>query len=221
MKFLAVSLSICRLNIQLNCRSAPFQANVAYFCCRMLLLTILLASSFSYSLVTKLASQNINGRVCNNLGIKMASQEIVLDGFSKLFDRSFRPALIGIPRRRLELSFAVQLMRSSYNSVDLLDFVPMDEFQRSFFLFRQSEWEDYKNYHKNIMQGDLADPLYFDFISFAQYSVIADKMRNAKSSFVEKVGAEGELKTVSRSPSIVTSELPLLHSKMVGNYVLE
>jgi hypothetical protein len=52
----------------------------------------------------------------------------------------------------------------SYSVVDDLDFVPMDEFQKDFFLFRQDEWEDYKGYHPTVMQGDLADPLYFDFI---------------------------------------------------------
>lgn len=37
------------------------------------------------------------------------------------------------------------------------------------------------------MQGDLADPLYFDFISFAQYAIIADKIRMGRTEFVEKV----------------------------------
>lgn len=63
----------------------------------------------------------------------------------------------------------------------------MDEFQRSFFLFRQNEWEDYKGHHENVIQGDLADPFYFDFISFCQYAIIAEKMKSGKLQFVEKV----------------------------------
>ena len=87
----------------------------------------------------------------------------------------------------MDLPFAVQMMRSSYGVADDLDFVPMDEFQRTFFLFRQDEWEDYRNVHPNVMQGDLAEALYFDFISFAQYAVIADKMRRGMQIFEEKV----------------------------------
>lgn len=82
---------------------------------------------------------------------------------------------------------AIQLMRNSYNTVDDLDFVAMDEFQKDFFLFRQNEWDDYRGYHPNVMQGDLSDPVYFDFISFCQYAVIANKARNGKLEFVEKV----------------------------------
>ena len=52
---------------------------------------------------------------------------------------------------------------------------------------RQNEWEDYRSYHPNVIQGDLADPLYFDFISFCQYAVIANKMRRGKMDFIEKV----------------------------------
>ena len=79
------------------------------------------------------------------------------------------------------------MYRSSYNTADELDFVAMDEFQKDFFLFRQSEWEDYKRYHETVMQGDLEDPLYFDFISFCQYVTISNKMKQGLFQFVEKV----------------------------------
>ena len=59
------------------------------------------------------------------------------------------------------------MMRTSYNAVDWLDCSPMDEFQKDFFLYRQQEWDKYRSDHANIMQGDLADASYFDFISFA------------------------------------------------------
>ena len=35
------------------------------------------------------------------------------------------------------------LMRSCYDAVDQLNFVPMDQFQKDFFLLRQTEWEKY------------------------------------------------------------------------------
>ena len=94
----------------------------------------------------------------------MTDEALTLADFAKFVERKSRPDHIGIPRKRMELTFSVQLMRLSYAVVDDLDFVPMDEFQRDFFLFRQDEWEDYRGYHPTVMQGDLADPLYFDFI---------------------------------------------------------
>jgi hypothetical protein len=96
--------------------------------------------------------------------LRMADEAPSLAGFATFIERKSRPDHIGIPRKRMELTFSVQLMRLSYAVVDDLDFVPMDEFQKDFFLFRQDEWEDYRGYHPTVMQGDLADPLYFDFI---------------------------------------------------------
>jgi hypothetical protein len=137
-------------------------------------------------------------------------------------DRKNRPAHIMIPRRRLELPFAVQCMRSSYNSVDALDFVPMDEFQKSFFLFRQNEWGNYRGYHPTIMQGDLADALYFDFISFAQYAVIADKMREGRQEFIEKQNAAGDNAVVKRAPEFANNNiLPQVHARLVGATLLD
>jgi hypothetical protein len=40
----------------------------------------------------------------------------------------------------------------------------------------------------SVKQGDLADPRYFDFISFAQYATISNSMENGKLLFVERVG---------------------------------
>ena len=109
------------------------------------------------------------------------------DGINSFIERRSRPSHINIPRIRLDLPFAVQLMRTSYNAVDELNFIAMDDFQKSFFLFRQSEWEEYRDKHPNIIQGDLSDPYYFDFISFAQYATISDKCKIGKLQFVEKV----------------------------------
>jgi hypothetical protein len=73
-------------------------------------------------------------------------------------------------------------MRSSYAVADELDFMPMDEFQKEQFLFRQSEWDGYRSQIK-VTQGELTDPAYFDFISFCQYASIAQGMRNGRLLF--------------------------------------
>lgn len=112
-------------------------------------------------------------------------------------------------------------MRSSYNAIDELDCYPMDEFQKDFFLYRQNEWQDYKNEHPNIIQGNLADPLYFDFISFCQYAIISNSFRNAKVDFIEKSGADGVSTVVRRDPLTVSSQLPRLFSERVGKAIYE
>jgi hypothetical protein len=72
------------------------------------------------------------------------------------------------------------------------------------------------------MQGDLADPAYFDFISFAQYVVLSDKMKSGKVDFIEKVGAEGETVSVHRDPQWTdNSILPTVHSSLVGDKILQ
>eukprot|EP00536_Pseudo-nitzschia_multiseries_P002539 jgi/Psemu1/294852/fgenesh1_pm.34_\ len=88
--------------------------------------------------------------------------------------RKLRPKPPKILRRKLSLDFAVLLMRSSYNALDEMDCVGMDQFQRDFFLIRSSEYETYTNNLGvgMVTQGDLTDPYYFDFISFAQYKTI-------------------------------------------------
>ena len=91
---------------------------------------------------------------------------LIKDPLSNFIENKSRPNHIGIPRNRIAQTFAVQMMRTSYNTADELDFIAMDTFQKVFFLYRQSEWEDYKSKHPRVMQGDLSDPVYFDFISF-------------------------------------------------------
>ena len=93
-----------------------------------------------------------------------------------------RPKIRALPRRRLEQDFAVLLMRTSYAVADELDFMPMDEFQKEQFLFRQREWDTYRE-KLPVMQGDLTDPAYFDFISFCQYASIASGMRRGRMIF--------------------------------------
>jgi hypothetical protein len=40
-----------------------------------------------------------------------------------------QPEAVRFPRKPLQLNFAVLLMRSSYDAVDALDFLPMEQFE--------------------------------------------------------------------------------------------
>ncbi|CAM9135963.1 unnamed protein product [Ascophyllum nodosum] len=148
-------------------------------------------------------------------------EEGYLTWLSKRIERSQRPPFIKIPRAKMTRDFAVLLMRSSYQVCDELDFVPMDDFQKRFFLLRQDEWSPYKENFPRIKQGDLTDPDYFDFISFAQYATIAMAMRNGRDIFEEKVGAEGDKRTVQRDPELKDNgRLPEEHARRVGDRIL-
>jgi len=96
------------------------------------------------------------------------------DSVLAIAKRKLRPKPPKILRRKLSQDFAVLLMRSSYNALDEMDCVAMDQFQRDFFLIRVAEYETYKRNLGDgmVQQGDLTDPFYFDFISFAQYKTI-------------------------------------------------
>lgn len=60
------------------------------------------------------------------------------------------PLPVTVPRRKLEQSFAVLLMRSGYDVADSLDFTAMDTFQKQFWLQRQSEWEGYRQQYSPL-----------------------------------------------------------------------
>ena len=153
------------------------------------------------------------------------------DNVSARAERAFRPKPARVLRPRMNLDFAVLLMRSSYNAVDDLDIVAMDQFQRDFFLIRQAE---YKTYADSLgagamQQGDLADPNYFDFISFAKYATILREIVNPPSVFEEQqpvdVG-EGEPQqfnsvVVKRNPSVSNNDLPRKFDEIVGNAILD
>jgi hypothetical protein len=96
------------------------------------------------------------------------------DSVLAIAKRKLRPKPPKVLRRKLSQDFAVLLMRSSYNAIDEMDCVAMDQFQRDFFLIRLAEYETYtRNLGDGmVQQGDLTDPYYFDFISFAQYKTI-------------------------------------------------
>ena len=152
-----------------------------------------------------------------------------LGGAAVRIHRYFRPKPLPLLRSKLSLPFAVTLMRSSYTVLDELDLVAMDTFQKSQFLIRQSEWQQYKaDIDQPVVQGDLTSPDYFDFMSFIQYSAIDREFVSPPRSFVEQqmveVG-EGEAQafknvTVARSLEIPTKELPAEFERRVGLRIL-
>ena len=139
-----------------------------------------------------------------------------------------KPELPRANRPPLDQKFAVCMMRSSYNTVDELDFCAMDAFQKRFFLIRQDEWQPYLARARAALgrppeQGELSDPLYFDFISFAQYETINDFLKRPRKLFEELVSAEGETRVVARNASSVADDrlLATEHGRRVGDKVLD
>jgi hypothetical protein len=131
----------------------------------------------------------------------------------------------------MNLDFAVLLMRSSYNAVDAIDVVPMNQFQKDFFLIRQAEYQYYANAlgPGAMQQGDLADPNYFDFISFAQYETICREVNDPALIFEEQQPVEvGEGQpqqfntvVVKRDSTLTTKQLAQKHTEIVGSVILD
>lgn len=138
-----------------------------------------------------------------------------------------RPPLPTMARQTLDQDFAVCLMRSSYNVVDGLDFVAMDEFQKVQYLTRQDEWERYLAESRRAFgaapeQGQLSDPAYFDFISFVQYRTINAFLARPVMLFDELVTAEGARVTVARNAtSVADADLGAEHDRRVGDAALD
>ena len=63
----------------------------------------------------------------------------------------------------------------------------MAQFQRDFFLLRQADWESYKFSLKNrfIIQGDLTNKDYFEFISYVQFIEI-NRALSAPETLIEE-----------------------------------
>ena len=151
------------------------------------------------------------------------------------FDRMFRPKPPRILRTKLNQNFAVMLMRSSYNALDELDAVAMDQFQRDFFLLRQAEYEWYVNLvgAGSVRQGELSDPTYFDFISFAQYATISRELSKDVPKYFEEqqpdpttVDENGLTNQfikviVRRDPDLEGKDLREEHSMRVGSAILD
>lgn len=109
-----------------------------------------------------------------------------------------------------------------FQVADELDFMPMDEFQKEQFLFRQSEWDEYRQ-ALPVQQGDLTDAAYFDFISFCQYATLASGMRRGRIFFEELIDANGTVAVVNRDPSLPQRNelLPAAHAERVGDRILD
>ncbi|WIA08996.1 hypothetical protein OEZ85_008410 [Tetradesmus obliquus] len=145
------------------------------------------------------------------------------------------PEPLGFPRKQLDTRFAVLLMRSSYDAVDALDFIPKQQFEAKFWKLRQSELEGYNYLYSPIKMraGDLSDPLYFDFISFSQYATISREMGQPQRVFEEYYeicppGAgdddpcESGQKVVTRPPQYADdSQLPAYFFQKTGDLIYD
>lgn len=170
-----------------------------------------------------LASSALPRAALADLPIALSALPLPIDSRARVGVEAFlRPKPRMLPRRRMDLDFAVLLMRTSYAVADELDFTPMNDFQRDFFLFRQKEWDGYKGALSGTQQGDLADPNYFDFISFAQYATLTASMRQGRTLFEELQDANGTSVLVARDGKLPSDnrELPALHARIVGERVL-
>ena len=94
--------------------------------------------------------------------------------FLPTFFSPIQPEAIRFPRRALNQTLGVLLMRSAYEALDELDCFPLDKFQIAFWKFRESQLESYGLLISPLRPrtGDLTDPLYFDFISFSQWAAV-------------------------------------------------
>ncbi len=80
------------------------------------------------------------------------------------------------------------LLKERYDQSLLARPLPQDEFQAKFWKLRRDEYEPYLLQYSllKVKQGDITDPLYFDFISFAQFATISREMPLGRQVF--KVG---------------------------------
>jgi hypothetical protein len=131
-------------------------------------------------------------------------------------------SVVRFPRSRLATPFAVLLLRSSYETTDELDFVPMDKFQSIWWNRRAAEQERYTALIAPLRatQGDVSDPLYFDFLCFVQLLVVGELMKRGEQVFTELIGAEGEARVVRRSPELGDNALlPDAYGRLVGDKI--
>lgn len=145
--------------------------------------------------------------------------------------RRLRPKPPKLLRDRLDLDFAVLLMRNSYNACDQIDVIAMNQFQRDFFLIRSAEYETYvSDLGANVKQGDLRDPNYFDFISYAQYHTINRAVADPAplvfeedqptKAALESDGDVQRFETVLVRRNIANDELAPTFDRTVGQNIL-
>ena len=138
------------------------------------------------------------------------------------FSLPLPPEPVRFPRAPLNIKLAVMLLRSTYETVDAMNIMPMDQFQIKFWKARQAEWEPYKFQYAPLVieQGKLSDPLYFDFISYVQCQVVAREIPNSARVFEERSGAEGTTTVVRRDAALSDNKiLPAVLAQRVGDVV--
>jgi len=107
----------------------------------------------------------------------------------------------------------------------------MAQFQRDFFLLRQADWESYKFSLKNrfIIQGDLTNKDYFEFISYVQFIEI-NRALSAPETLIEEevvVDVEAEPQTfktvVKRRPAQYSDDESLAQAflNLQGDFLLD
>jgi len=139
------------------------------------------------------------------------------------------PDPVKVPRKSLDQRFAVILMRAAYETADKLDFIPMDEFQVKFWKLRRNEYDPYTLQYSPIpiRQGELTDPLYFDFISYTQYALLAKEMPRGKMVFEEFCEDEQECpdrrkRVVQRDPQYSDNkQLPFAMERLIGDKIYD
>jgi hypothetical protein len=154
------------------------------------------------------------------------------ESFFARLERKQRIPPMKLIRPTLNQDFAVLLMRSSYNALDELDCVPMDQFQKDFFFIRSAEYLNYVNHLGPglVKQGELSDPYYFDFISFAQYATIFREISIDPAVVFEEqqpvlLGEDNQefvSKVIRRNEAYMdNSKLPMYHDELVGTKILD
>ena len=112
-----------------------------------------------------------------------------------------------------------------------------DQFQKDFFLIRQAEYLPYTNALGPglVKQGQLDDPLYFDFISFAQYAAISRDITQNPQVVFEELQPEEEFtkngtfiqqrfvtNVVRRDSSLMDNNLlPIRFDEIVGGKIID
>jgi hypothetical protein len=116
------------------------------------------------------------------------------------------------------------LLRSSYETVEALRFIPMDRFQSVQWKRRAAEQEVYLKRLAPLRpaQGDLTDPLYFDLLSYVQLLVVSELMPKGELVFEQLVGAVGEKRVIRRPAELADNALlPDAYERLVGDKVVE
>ena len=192
----------------------------------LMILAFVSSSSFSSLLLSS------SSKTANATGLEEYNKEIDLfrpenidisDEFKEISQWGDPPVFL---RKTLEIALAVALLRSSYDAIDELNICAMDEFQIKSWKTRQLSYEAYKAliYPLAMEQGDLKNPLYFDHMSFSQYSTLNAILNrnNGKPDmeFDEKLGFDGEVKRVKRDENFPTrKELIPAFSYLVGRNI--